>query len=264
MTDSLSRLSLFAGRLADAARAAVMPHFRAGAALSAKDDNSPVTIADRAAEESMRAMINNTYPAHGIIGEEYGEENPAADFVWVLDPIDGTRSFITGSRLFCTLVALLRAGEPVVGIIDMTALDERWLGICEGDGKKGEAFFNGKQCRASAREDLSAATMITTTCNFGDARQNKGIQKLSAAAAHLRLGGDGEGYGCVASGFADIAADIGMHRHDYLPLVPIVRGAGGVIGDWRGNDNLNINSGTTNIIAAATTKLREQAMGTLE
>ncbi|MGI9338515.1 MAG: inositol monophosphatase family protein [Gammaproteobacteria bacterium] len=260
MTESLSR---FAGQLADTARAAIMPHFRADKlALCAKDDNSPVTIADRAAEKAMREMINKEYPAHGIIGEEYQDENPAAGFVWVLDPIDGTRSFITGSRLFCTLIALLQEGEPVIGVICMTALGERWTGVCQ-KGKKGYALFNGKQCRTASCQSLAAATMITTTFGCGSVRQNEGMQKLSAKAAYLRLGGDGEGYGSVAAGFADIAADVQMHRHDYLALVPIVRGAGGSISDWRGEENLNINSGKTDIIAAATPKLHEQALAAL-
>lgn len=264
MTDSLLQLSAFAGQLADAARAAIMPHFRADnkSAISAKADNSPVSQADRAAEKAMRAMIKQTYPTHGIIGEEYGEENTAADFVWVLDPIDGTRSFITGSRMFCTLVALLRAGEPVIGIIDMTALGERWTGVCQ-NGDEGEAFFNGKRCRASACECLAAATIVSTTYGCGNMQQNESLRKLSTKAAYLRLGGDGEGYGALASGFADIAADTGMHRYDYLALVPIVRGAGGVIGDWRGNETLDINSGKTDIIAAASAKLYQQTLAAM-
>ena len=262
----IKQLSHFAVQLADAARALIVPQFRANLSPESKSDNSPVTIADRAAEKKMREMINKNYPTHGIIGEEFGEDKTDADMVWVLDPIDGTRSFITGSQMFCTLIALVVAGKPVIGIIDMPMLNERWLGIRQSENNGCQnandyaAFFNGKQCRVSNTGDLQKATIISTTYGQGDNNENEFLKRLSAKAGYLRLGGDGGAYGCVASGFADIAADMQMHLHDYLALVPVVRGGGGIISDWQGNENLHIQSGKTTIIAAATNKLHKAAL----
>ena len=281
-----SELARFACNLADAARDAVLPHFRAQTKAQSKDDSSPVTIADRNAEEKMRLMINKTYPAHGVIGEEFGDENTDAETVWALDPIDGTRSFITGSPLFCSLIAVLRGGVPVIGVIDMPALNERWLGIyprhsraggnlanpksaeipaCAGmtGGDECAALFNNQPCKTSACESLADATMITTTLGYGGDKQNESLKNLCAAAC-ARFGGDGGAYGCVASGFADIACDCEMHAHDYLALAPIVRAAGGCISDWRGNENLNSKTGKTEIIASATSQLHKQALEKLK
>ena len=256
-----SELARFACNLADAARDAVLPHFRAQTKAQSKDDSSPVTIADRNAEEKMRLMINKTYPAHGVIGEEFGDENTDAETVWALDPIDGTRSFITGSPLFCSLIAVLRGGVPVIGVIDMPALNERWLGVyASGESR---ALFNNQPCKTSACESLADATMITTTLGYGGDKQNESLKNLCAAAC-ARFGGDGGAYGCVASGFADIACDCEMHAHDYLALAPIVRAAGGCISDWRGNENLNSKTGKTEIIASATSQLHKQALEKLK
>ena len=251
----------FAGRLADAARAAAMPYFRGGIAVQSKGDDSPVTVADRECEKQMRALIEKEFPQHKIYGEEFGGDI-GGGFVWVLDPIDGTRSFISGSRQFCSLVALVLDGAPIVGVIDMPALNERWSG-CDSPQLR-RAMFNQKECNASAKKDLSAAVMATTTLGVADANDARDIalRRLCAHAGHVRLGGDASAFGALASGFLDVAADYEMACYDYLPLLPIVRAAGAVITDWRG-DAPQFRAGTCGIVAAATAELHEAALSAL-
>ncbi len=255
-------LCRFAEALADAARAAALPHFRAAVAVECKADASPVTAADRAAEKAMREMIENNYPSHGVIGEEFGNEREGAETVWSLDPIDGTRSFITGSPLFCCLIALLRGGLPVIGVIDLPALNERWLGV-DANGLR-RALFNKKPCAVSQSASLATATMITTTLGLAEDERENSLRKLCNAAGQTRLGGDGGAYGCVASGFADCACDYEMQPHDYLPLPPIVRAAGGVVSDWEGNENIGAKNGKTKILASASRALHESALKELQ
>ena len=242
----------FAGRLADVARAAALRHFRRGAAVLSKDDDSPVTVADRECEEKMRECIAAEYPGHAVYGEEFGGEMPSAGYVWVLDPIDGTRSFISGSRQYCTLAALVRDGAPILGMIDMPALNERWLGCDSPELRR--AFFNGIPCGVSGREDFSRAVMATTTLGVADDSRDMALRRLCGAAGHVRLGGDASAFGSLASGFLDAAADYEMACYDYLPLLPVVRAAGGAVSDWEGKTP-GLSEGKTGIIAASSEKL---------
>ena len=252
----------FAGRLADAGRAATLPHFRRGIAVQNKNDDSPVTAADRECEAKMRELIAEEYPNHAVYGEEFGGDLAGAEsgFAWILDPIDGTRSFISGSRQYCTLIALAHDGLPLVGIIDMPALDERWAG-CDSP-KLRRAFFNGAPCAVSAQTELSRAVLATTTLGVADDSRDIALRKLYRKAGHVRLGGDASAFGSLASGFLDAAADYEMACYDYMPLAPVVRAAGGIITDWEGKNPV-LAGGKTGIAAAAGGELHRQMLDAL-
>lgn len=246
----------FANQLADQARQVTLPYFRKGVSIINKDDASPVTVADRECEQAMRKMLAARYPQHGVFGEEFGGCD-SGGWVWVLDPIDGTRSFISGSRQYCTLIALAHDGAPVIGLVDVPALDERWLGCITPQQQS--VTFNGEPCRVSAQTELSAAVTATTTLGVADDEHDARLRKLCRQAGHVRLGGDASAFGGLAAGFLDMAADYQMACYDYLPLVPVIRAAGGVISDWT-NGELRLGDGKTAVLAAATPQLHQQAL----
>jgi inositol-phosphate phosphatase / L-galactose 1-phosphate phosphatase / histidinol-phosphatase len=223
-----------AQRLADAAGAAIRPFFRADFAHEAKADASPVTEADRAAEEAMRRILNAEAPRDGIIGEEFGAERPGASRQWVLDPIDGTTSFMAGRATFGTLIALLVDGWPVLGVIDQPVQRERWVGAAHA--VDGGAWFNGTPIRTRACPELAQATLATTGPNYFSASEGDHFMALAKATAHKRLifGGDCYNYGLVASGHVDLVCEAGLKLHDFAALVPVVEGAGGMMCDWNG------------------------------
>jgi inositol-phosphate phosphatase/L-galactose 1-phosphate phosphatase/histidinol-phosphatase len=220
----------FAEKLADAARPILRRHFRTPIAVDTKADNSPVTIADRDAETAMRALIAEIYPDHGILGEEFGSENPGAEFVWVLDPIDGTRSFITGRPIFGTLIALVRSGIPVLGIIDQAILDERWVGAAGRNTLFNDAPIHTRPC-----PDLGAAVLSTTSPDLFSASEAAAFRRLAARTDTVMYGGDCYGYALLASGFTDLVVEAGLKPYDFCALVPVITGAGGVVTDWLGN-----------------------------
>lgn len=220
----------FAAELADAAGAAILPYFRGRHGLESKPDASPVTLADRAAEAAMRALIEARYPGDAILGEEYGATHGTSGRTWVLDPIDGTRAFISGRPIFGTLIALIGDGWPLLGVIDQPVLGERWIGAA---GRP--TSFNGKPIRTRACSDLASALLATTSpALFGDARL-PAFARLDAAVRSVVLGGDCYNYGCVASGWLDIVVEAGLMLHDFAALAPIVEGAGGRMCDWSGD-----------------------------
>jgi inositol-phosphate phosphatase / L-galactose 1-phosphate phosphatase / histidinol-phosphatase len=218
-----------AAELADAAGAAIRPYFRQKIAIEDKPDLSPVTAADRAAEEAMRRLITARFPEHGIIGEEFGREREHAEFVWVLDPIDGTKSFISGVPLFGTLIALARAGRPVLGIIDQPISRERWAGAA---GRP--STFNGAPIRCRPCPGLAAATVFATTPDMFRGADAGAFGRVAGAAKLVRYGADCYGYGLVASGFIDLVIEAGLQTYDFSAMLPIVEGAGGVATDWQG------------------------------
>jgi len=218
-----------AAELADAAGAAIRPYFRQKIAIEDKPDLSPVTAADRAAEEAMRRLITARFPEHGIIGEEFGREREHAEFVWVLDPIDGTKSFISGVPLFGTLIALARAGRPVLGIIDQPISRERWAGAA---GRP--STFNGAPIRCRPCPGLAAATVFATTPDMFRGADAGAFGSVAGAAKLVRYGADCYGYGLVASGFIDLVIEAGLQTYDFSAMLPIVEGAGGVATDWQG------------------------------
>ena len=215
--------------LADAAGEVIRPYFRKPLAIRDKPDLTPVTAADRAAEAAMRALIEARFPDHGIVGEEFGRVREDAEFVWTLDPIDGTNSFISGVPLFGTLIALTRAGHPILGIIDQPVSRERWVGAA---GRP--TTLNGAAIRCRACPTLAAATLFATTPDMFRGEDAASFARVSAAIKLTRFGADCYAYGLVATGFVDLVLEASLKPYDFCAMVPIVEGAGGVATDWRG------------------------------
>ena len=218
-----------AAELADAAGEAIRPHFRQPIAVTDKPDLSPVTVADRAAEAAMRRLIIARFPQHGIIGEEYGPERADAEFVWVLDPIDGTKSFISGVPLFGTLIALAQQGRPILGIIDQPISRERWIGAAGC-----ASTFNGTPIHCRPCAALAAATVFSTSPDMFKGPDAVAHGRVAAAAKLVRFGADCYAYGLLALGFIDLVIEASLKPYDFSAMVPIVEGAGGIATDWQG------------------------------
>jgi inositol-phosphate phosphatase/L-galactose 1-phosphate phosphatase/histidinol-phosphatase len=221
-----------AQRLADAAGAAIRPYFRSGLVAERKSDATPVTIADRAAEEAMRRILKAEVPRDTVLGEEFAAENGDSGRSWVLDPIDGTVSFLAGRPIFGTLIALVIEGWPVLGIIDQPVLGERWLGAT---GKP--TTFNGQPCRTRPCPSLAEAALATSGPHYFDDHQGSHFMALAARSDHKRMlmGGDCYNYGLLASGHIDLVCEANLKLHDWAALVPIIEGAGGTVCDWNGD-----------------------------
>ena len=222
-------LIAFANELADAAGEIVRRYFRRGVTVDDKADLSPVTIADREVELALRARIERRFPDHGILGEEHGTVRADAKRVWVLDPIDGTKSFISGVPLFGTLIALVERGVPVLGVIDQPISRERWLGA-----RGHRSTLNGAEISTRACPALSAATLFATTPDMFRGTDAEGFQRLKSAVKLARFGGDCYAYGLLAAGFIDLVVEAGLKPYDFAALVPVIAGAGGSMTDWRG------------------------------
>lgn len=246
-----------ADRLADAAGAAIRPYFRGRHGVEAKPDDSPVTLADRAAEAAMRRLIETACPDDAIIGEEYGMREGNSGRAWVLDPIDGTRAFISGRPIFGTLIALVADGWPVLGVIDQPILGERWLGVA---GRP--TLFNGKPARTRACPALTGALLATTSPFLFDDEQRPAFARIEAAAMSTAYGGDCYNYGCVASGWLDVVVEAGLKLHDFAALVPVVEGAGGRMRDWRGDPLTAESAGQ--VIAVGDPARMEEVVGLLQ
>jgi histidinol phosphatase-like enzyme (inositol monophosphatase family) len=229
-----SSLPKFLDRLADAASDSIMPHFRAGGAVENKGATrfDPVTAADREAEAAMRRLIASHFPAHGIIGEEYGPDRPDAEFVWVLDPIDGTRSFILGLPVWGTLIGLLHHGRPVLGMMAQPFTGERYA----GDGR--HAWYAGpggnKDIRARSCDTLREAALLTTTPFLFSDAERQAYNRVEGSVRMARYGCDCYAYCMVASGHADVVVESGLQDFDVVALIPIIEGAGGRFTNWQG------------------------------
>lgn len=225
--EAYRRLAL---ELAESSGEFIRPYFGASdLAIELKSDQTPVTVADRGAEERMRDRIQRAFPSHGIIGEEFGSDRPDAEWVWVLDPIDGTKSFMTACPLFGTLIALLHQGLPVLGVIHQPILHQLMI----GDGQHTQ--LNGRTVRLRPCSRVEDATLLTSD-PLNPARNQDGAA-FAALQQRVRLSrtwGDCYGYLLVASGFADLMLDPIMNPWDIAALVPVISGAGGVISDWQG------------------------------
>jgi inositol-phosphate phosphatase / L-galactose 1-phosphate phosphatase / histidinol-phosphatase len=218
-------------RLAAASGAAIRPYFRGAHGLETKDDATPVTLADRAAETAIRALLTQERPHDGIIGEEFGVERADASRQWVIDPIDGTKSFAAGRPIFGTLIALMQNGWPVLGMIDQPINGERWIG---GIGHASQ--LNGAPARTRACPDLSQAVLASTGPQYFSEHEAEHFMALAARTARKRLmwGGDCYNYALLASGHIDLVVESGLKIHDFAALVPVVEAAGGMMCDWRG------------------------------
>ncbi|HLO78234.1 MAG TPA: histidinol-phosphatase [Magnetospirillum sp.] len=256
MTVCPSEFVTLADRLADAARPVIRKYFRTPVAVDGKADSSPVTIADREVEAAMRAIIAETYPQHGILGEEHGRQNTDAEWVWVLDPIDGTMAFITGKPSFGTLIALCHRGTPVLGIIDQAILGERWLG-----GAGHPTTLNGTPARVRACDDLSKAYAYTTGPEFFGPDTLPGWNRIAKRVKQPRYGCDCYAYALLSSGHVDLVVEAGLKPYDYCALVPVIENAGGTVTDWAG-DKVTIAS-DGRICAAGDARLHAQALEVL-
>ena len=218
------------GRLADAAGAVIRPHFRAGVAIEAKADASPVTVADRDAEAAIRRVLRAERPDDGLVGEEFPDENSDRSRLWVIDPIDGTQAFVAGRPLFGTLIALLDDGVPVLGVIDQCIAGDRWLGAAGRPTTLNGVPVTTRRCPA-----LAAARAATTSPYlFRDPADSAAFQRLRRDIGDVMYGGDNHNYGLVATGCLDVVVEAGLKLHDWAALVPVVTGAGGAMSDWAG------------------------------
>lgn len=251
----------FAAGLADEARRIIAPAFRRPLDIEQKLDGSPVTEIDRAVERRLRGLIAARHPGHGLIGEELGEDRPDAEWVWTLDPIDGTGAFISGLPTFTTLIALLHEGSPVLGLIDQPIAGERWIGaVFDGipPAARYESTADTHSFHTSSTADIQTATAFATTPAMFTGDAEPAWERLSGAARRARYGIDGYAYGLLALGWIDIVCEAQLKPWDYLAVAPIVRAAGGRITDWNG-DPLARGSGDR-VLAAATEPLHRAAL----
>jgi len=244
-----------AEQLADVARRIVREHFRAPLAVEQKTDGTPVTIADRDIEAHMRRMIRAAFPGHAVRGEEFAAEG-GGEFTWVLDPIDGTKSFVSGYPLFGSLIALQQQDRAVLGVIEAPVVAERWVGA---EGRA--TIFNGAPARTRDCRSLGEAILYTTTPDTFDAAERPRFEALSARTALRRFGGDCYLYGMLASGFCDLVVEAHLKPHDFMAVIPVVTGAGGRISDWRGAPLSAASEGC--VVAASTAALWRQALALL-
>ena len=247
----------FAHELADSAGEVLKQHYRASVAVDYKADASPVTVADRGAERAMRELIGARFPDHGIEGEEFSSEQGAAEFVWSLDPIDGTKAFVIGRPTFGTLIGLLRHGKPILGIIDQCILGERWVGA-SGD----ISTWNGTRIGVRACPDLSRAVVCATAPEmFGTEEEAAAFRRVAQTARFPVYGGDCYSYGLLAMGFADLIVEASLDLHDFAALVPVIEGAGGIITDWRGQPLERGSDGR--VVAAGDRRVHREALAML-
>ncbi len=247
----------FAEHLADLARPIAQRYFRSELTIIDKPDATPVTLADMEIETRLREEIAREYPTHGILGEEHESVNLSAEWVWVLDPIDGTKAFTCGKPQFGTLVAVTHDGEPLIGVIDQPITDERWVGV-KGLG----AWFNDVPMRVSAkRKPLSETILLITAPEQFAGPGADAFARLKAACKGVYYGGDCYNYALVASGHVDLVVEMGLKTVDFAALVNPIIEAGGVACDWAGR-SLNLNSDGT-IVAAANQGLADEVLAVL-
>lgn len=219
----------FSRRLADESGKIINQYWRKDFSIDNKADSTPVTIADKKAEEMMREMIMKHFPDHGILGEEFGEHNKESEYKWILDPIDGTKSFICGTVTFGTLIALTKNGKPILGVINQPVLKEYLIGDNE------TTFLNDEKVKVRECVDFASATLLTTDhINIEKYQNLKKFEELMRQVKVYRQWGDCYGYYLVATGYADIMIDPIMSVWDSMAVIPVIKGAGGTITDYQG------------------------------
>jgi histidinol phosphatase-like enzyme (inositol monophosphatase family) len=218
-------------RLAAAADRALAPFFRANTLIEQKEDFSPVTAADRAAETVIRQMLANDRPSDGIYGEEFGAVRGQSGRIWIIDPIDGTRGFVAGRPLYGTLIALVEDGRPILGFLSAGAAGDRWLGCTVGTPR---TVLNGRPIRTRPCATLAKARAASTHPSIFSAEGHASFQRVGRSVADMLFGGDCHNYGLLAAGHLDLVMEENLKPYDWAALVPIIQGAGGLITDWRG------------------------------
>jgi len=254
---NLKEFISFANILADKSADIIMKYFRHRFTIETKKDNSPVTIADKNSEEKIRELIKKKYSSHGILGEEFEETNIDSEFTWVIDPIDGTMSFIAGHKDFGTLIALLHNKKPVLGIINCPAHQERWIGV-----RNQPTTLNNNIIRTSKIQELKNSYAFTSGLYFEDQMFRAGFNKIIKKTKYHRLGGDCYMYGMLASGLIDIVIEDTLKAYDYMALIPVIEGAGGIITD-KYNQKINLDSDGS-LIATANFKLHNKVFEILK
>ena len=252
MNHNLNDLVSFANHLSNESGKIIKQYFRKSLDIYNKEDESPVTIADKNTELKIRDLISKKYPNHGIFGEEFEDKNVESEYLWVIDPIDGTRSFIAGHKDFGTLIALLHNKKPIIGIINCPIHEERWVGI---NGQ--QTTMNGQKVNTSDKQNLAQSYLSTTGLYmFDNDNFKKGFEKIIDKTRYHRFGGDCYNYGMVASGFIDIVIENMLKVHDYMALIPVIEGAGGKITDKFGK-MINFDSDGS-VVVSANDKLHTQ------
>jgi len=250
----------FVDKLATVSCEAILPLFRTSLGVEDKGSAAgfdPVTAADRAAESAMRALIKSSFPEHGIVGEEYGNEQTQAEYVWVLDPIDGTKSFITGMPAWGSLIALTRNGEPVFGMMHQPFIRERFAGDGGATRYRGPAGERELHVRACAA--LADAMMFTTSPQLMNDADRTAFGRVEAAVRLSRYGGDCYAYCMLAAGHVDLVIETGLKPHDIVALIPIIEGAGGVVTSWEGGSAVK----GGRVVAAGDRRVHAAAMNLL-
>ena len=242
-----------AADIANQARPVTLNYFRRLSETELKTDGSPVTIADRECELLIRKLIKQAYPEHGVIGEEFGAEETSQDLTWIIDPIDGTKSFIAGVPTYGTLLALLHQDLPVLGIIDIPGLDERWSAT-----RQTPTMMNGQQVRTRSGDDISRGILSIISPDKFMPPDQAILEELSAQAGICHYSSDGYAYGQLASGYVDLVVATNQQAFDYLPVVNVIEQAGGCISDWNG-DPLRLES-NGRVLASANRRLHELAL----
>lgn len=237
MNSEVKQFLEFALEAAWQAGRVTLGHFQTGIAVERKGDNSPVTMADRAAEQKLRELIGRYWPEHGIVGEEFGTVESSSRYRWVLDPIDGTKSFVSGVPLYSTLLALLDGETAVLGIIHQPALNDMIYAV-QGEG----CYWNGRRAHVSTTANLANAVLLSSDLNtFGKYGKADAWPKLVEATYIQRTWGDAYGYGLIATGRADVMVDPQMALWDIAPLQVILEEAGGTLTDWNGIPTIHHN-----------------------
>jgi inositol-phosphate phosphatase/L-galactose 1-phosphate phosphatase/histidinol-phosphatase len=254
--NNVSDIAQFASSLTRISRPIIETWFRHLPYVERKEDSSPVTIADKNVEASLRKAIAETFPSHAIIGEEEGSAVGSSAYTWVIDPIDGTRAFSCGNPLFGTLIAVLHEAKPVIGVIDLPMLGTTWLGV------RGEAtLLNGKPVRAAQTHNLADARIATTSAS-ALAEDYPRFEKLNMAARVTSYGGDCANYAHLAAGWCDLVAETHLKTYDIMATIPVIEGAGGVVSQWNGKPiTLDDYDGTA--LASASRSLHDEAMAVL-
>ncbi len=252
-------LLALAHQLADVSGDVIRGFYRTPLAIEGKADLSPVTAADRKAEQVLHVLLAQERPNDGIIGEEFGVERENVEYVWVIDPIDGTRAFVSGKPLFGTLIALLHEGVPVLGVIDQPILQERWIGAAGH-----ETTLNGQRCRARSCASLFDAVvcMGAQAFPFGNAVSLDAYRRVAKKAKTTTVGGDCYSYGLLASGYIDVCIEHDLSLYDFAALVPVVEGAGGRMTDWQGKTLTRESKGQ--ILAAGDSRMIDETVTLLE
>jgi inositol-phosphate phosphatase / L-galactose 1-phosphate phosphatase / histidinol-phosphatase len=225
----LERFAFLARELSEITGDIALRWFRNEYTTETKSDATPVTIADRECERIMRERIRETFPEHGIVGEEQGSDRPDATWVWVLDPIDGTKAFISGRPIWGSLIALCRDGVPVVGVVHCPAVEDCWVGI-EGH----QTTHNDMPCRSRSCDRLEDALLYSTSPYMFAGDDAASYERLRTRVKYPLFGGDCHNYGLVASGWIDLVVEANLKVHDWAALVPIAAGAGAKLTDWDG------------------------------